>query len=220
MIGSCPLICTLRWVFFNSTMRSLAFRFPGMGTLTSASFSVCVHLYGSVACSSSSLLRSASSCCLRSSGEGDAARASDITYLNTSHCTEVVNTTNLLSCAQQGLAESSEREQVVTHRKLFGRRRMRRGAGLAGKYSQDEKRQSECLLIPRQTCCCTKIGIESNRFCGPACLTWRIPYNGHHQGTTPIVRQVLRKRDIVLFTRLGEGNTNLPYFGIDATPVC
>ncbi len=78
MMGSWPLIPTLMCVFFNSTTKSRALRFPGMGTTTSASSSVCVHLYGSFDCSSSSLLRSSVSLRPRSDGVGDGSRCSDM----------------------------------------------------------------------------------------------------------------------------------------------
>ena len=74
IMGSWPLTCTFRCVFFKSTTRSLAFRLPGMGTLTSASVSVWVHLYGSLACSSSSRFRSSSSFFRRSEGVGELSR--------------------------------------------------------------------------------------------------------------------------------------------------
>jgi hypothetical protein len=73
--GSCPLICTLIAVRPISTNRSFALRLPGIGTVTSTSPIVWVHLYGSVACSASSLARASASTLARSDGVGDGARS-------------------------------------------------------------------------------------------------------------------------------------------------
>lgn len=56
-------------------MRSLDFKFPGIGTVTSSSESVWVHLYGRSDCSCSSLARSSTSFLARSEGVGDDGRS-------------------------------------------------------------------------------------------------------------------------------------------------
>ena len=71
IIGSCPLTPTLRDVFFMSTTMSLPFKFAGTDIDISRSCIVCVHLYGSLACSSFSLARSSLSFFSRSSGVGE-----------------------------------------------------------------------------------------------------------------------------------------------------
>lgn len=69
--GSWPFTPTLRYVFVISTTMSLARKFEGTDTVMSTSWIVCVHLYGSLACSSASLARSSLSFLLRSEGVGD-----------------------------------------------------------------------------------------------------------------------------------------------------
>jgi hypothetical protein len=64
MIGSCPLIPALSFVFLMSTTRSRPLRFPGTVKLRERSRIVCVHLYGREACSSTSRARAAASAAL------------------------------------------------------------------------------------------------------------------------------------------------------------
>lgn len=71
MTGSCPLTATFNCVLEKVTMRSLPFKFEATGTVMSRSVIVCVHLYGSLACSSASRARSALSDFSRSDGVGE-----------------------------------------------------------------------------------------------------------------------------------------------------
>lgn len=75
MIGGCPLMPALRVLFVILTSRSLPFMFAGIGAVTSRSWMVWDHLYGSLLCSSSSLAFAAMSLALRSSGVGDEGRS-------------------------------------------------------------------------------------------------------------------------------------------------
>lgn len=61
IISSLPLMPTFRLFLSNSTIKSRALSAPLIGMVISTSPSVCVHLYGSRACSSFSLARRASS---------------------------------------------------------------------------------------------------------------------------------------------------------------
>lgn len=61
IISSLPLMPTFRLFLSNSTIKSRALSAPFIGMVISTSPSVCVHLYGSRACSSFSLARRASS---------------------------------------------------------------------------------------------------------------------------------------------------------------
>ena len=71
MMAGCPLTPTLSFVFVMTTFKSRPFRLPDTGTVTSTSWIVCVHLYGSLACSSASLARATVSFFSRSSGVGE-----------------------------------------------------------------------------------------------------------------------------------------------------
>lgn len=71
IMAAWPLICTLMWFFLMSTIKSFDLRFPGIGSVTSASASVCVHLYGNLDCSSSSLALASASSFARSEGVGE-----------------------------------------------------------------------------------------------------------------------------------------------------
>lgn len=66
MMGSWPLIPAVSLSFLISTTRSRDFTLSGTVKVTSSSPMVCVHLYGRLACSSSSLAREAAS----SAGDG------------------------------------------------------------------------------------------------------------------------------------------------------
>lgn len=76
MIGSCPLIPALMLSFDSFTSKSLPFKFPGIGAVMSKSLMVCVHLYGSLPCSSSSRCLASLSLAARSDGVGEAGRSS------------------------------------------------------------------------------------------------------------------------------------------------
>lgn len=71
MIGVWPLIPTFSFDFVMTTSRSLPLMLAGTGTVMSTSWIVCVHLYGSCACSAASLALSSASFFARSSGVGD-----------------------------------------------------------------------------------------------------------------------------------------------------
>lgn len=70
IIRSLPLMPTFRLFLLNSTIKSRALSAPSTGMVISTSPSVCVHLYGSRACSSFSLARRASSAERRSDAVG------------------------------------------------------------------------------------------------------------------------------------------------------
>lgn len=78
IIGSCPLIPAFRLFFAILTSRSLPLKLAGICAVTSKSAIVCVHLYGSLLCSSSSLALASLSRRSRSEGVGEAARSAII----------------------------------------------------------------------------------------------------------------------------------------------